>query len=186
MQIKILITILFSLLNLLILQTKVVAHGIKIIPEINQAISIQAKYDSGMVMNQAQVIVYAPNNPSQPWLTGMTDSQGNFMFIPDPKLSGDWQIKVRQAGHGDIINIPYFPSKIVAEKPAIVSNNSTNNQLINNIPTNNSSILSENYQLQKSLMIASIVWGCVGTALFFARNKSPNFSDSKLSKERNY
>ncbi|MGL5508101.1 MAG: hypothetical protein ACRDB1_00660, partial [Microcoleaceae cyanobacterium] len=162
--------------------------------EINQAISLQAEYESGLPMQQAQVIVYAPNQPNKPWMQGMTNNEGKFIFIPDNKLSGNWQIKVSQAGHGNIINVPYFSSKIVAEKSTVISNNSnnnltnnlTNNQLINNTPTNNSQILSENYQIQKSLMIASIVWGCVGTALFFVRTKSPNFSDSKLSKERNY
>jgi nickel transport protein len=184
----------FSLLNLLIFQPNTHAHGIKIIPEINQAISLQAEYDSGLPMQQAQVIVYAPNQPNKPWMQGITNEEGKFIFIPDSKLSGNWQIKVSQAGHGNSINVPYSPPKIVAEKSTVISNNSnnnqtknlTNNQLINNSPTDNSSILSENYQLQKSLMIASIVWGCVGTALFFARTKSPNFSDTKLSKERNY
>lgn len=191
---KITLVSFFSLLNLLILQPNTHAHGIKIIPEINQAISLQAKYESGLPMQQAQVIVYAPNQPNKPWMQGMTNNEGKFIFIPDNKLSGNWQIKVSQAGHGNMINVPYFPSKIVTEKSTVISNNSnnnltnnlTNNQLINNTPTNNSQILSENYQIQKSLMIASIVWGCVGTALFFVRTKSPNFSDSKLSKERNY
>lgn len=200
---KITLVSFFSLLNLLILQPNSHAHGVKIMPEINQAISLKAEYESGLPMQQAQVIVYAPNQPNKPWMQGITNEDGKFIFIPDSKLSGNWQIKVSQAGHGNIINVPYFPSKIVTEKSTVIDNNSTNNRtnnlnnnqannsLINNtsiskIPTNNSSILSENYQLQKSLMIASIVWGCVGTALFFARTKSPNFSDSKLSKERNY
>lgn len=172
----------FSLLNLLVLQPNTQAHGVKIIPEINQAISLQAKYDSGLPIQQAQVIVYAPNQPNKPWIEGMTNQEGKFIFIPDSKLSGNWQIKVAQAGHGNVINIPYFPTKLVAEKPVIVSNNSTNNQLVSNISTSNSQILSGNYQLQKSLMIASIVWGCVGTTLFFARAKYPNIADSKLSK----
>lgn len=184
----------FFLLNLLILQPNTHAHGVKIIPKISQAISVQAEYDSGLPMQQAQVIVYAPNQPTEPWIKGMTNKEGKFIFIPDSKLSGNWQIKVSQAGHGNIINVPYFSSKIIAEKPIITPinstnnltenqpNNQSNNQLISQIGTNNSSILSENYQLQKSLMIASIVWGCVGTALFFARTKSPNLSDSKLSK----
>jgi nickel transport protein len=192
----------FSLLNLLILQPNTHAHAIKIIPEISQAISLQAEYESGLPMQQAQVIVYAPNQPNKPWMQGMTNQDGKFIFIPDGKLSGNWQIKVSQAGHGNIINVPYFPAEIVKEKSTVIDNNlvnsSTNNisnnqannyltsnTLINNTPTNNSQISSGNYQLQKSLMIASIVWGCIGTALFFARTKSPDFSDSKLSKERN-
>lgn len=191
---KITLVSFFSLLNLLILQPNTQAHGVKIIPEISQAISVQAEYDSGLPMQQAQVIVYAPNQPTEPWIKGMTNKEGKFIFIPDSKLSGNWQIKVSQAGHGNIINVPYFSSEIIAEKPIITPinstnnltenqpNNQSNNQLISQIETNNSSILSENYQLQKSLMIASIVWGCVGTALFFARTKSPNLSDSKLSK----
>ncbi len=207
---KITLVSFFSLLNLLILQPNTQAHGIKITPEINQAISLQAEYESGLPMQQAQVIVYAPNQPNKPWMQGMTNQDGKFIFIPDGKLSGNWQIKVSQAGHGNIINIPYFPTQVIAEKSTVIENNLTNNltndltnsstnninnnqsnnrannSLTSNILTNNTQISSGNYQLQKSLMIASIVWGCVGTALFFARTKSPNFSDSKLSKERNY
>lgn len=171
MQIKILLTIFFSLFNLLIIQKKIEAHGVKISPEINQAISIQAKYDSDLPMNKAEVIVYAPNDLAKPWLKGTTDSQGYFMFIPDSNLVGNWQIKVRQAGHGDVINIPYspLPDNIQAQSFGLNDHKSNHHY----------------QQLQKPLMIASIVWGCVGTALFFARSKSPNFSDSKLSKERN-
>ena len=47
---------------------------------------------------------------SRPWLTGQTDDSGRFSFTPrcDPTL-GSWKVVVRQAGHGEVIRIPYCP-----------------------------------------------------------------------------
>ncbi|MEA5543084.1 MAG: carboxypeptidase-like regulatory domain-containing protein [Limnoraphis robusta] len=153
--------VLFSSLGL---SEKALAHGVKIEHNATQAIEINAKYDTGAPLENAQVTVYAPDDPTTPWKQGTTDNQGNFMFTPDPSKIGYWEVKVRQAGHGGLISIA-------------VGNNTNNTQVSAAQPTENqneqSSFYSKTSQglspIQKGLMIGSILWGCVGTALFFSK-----------------
>ena len=126
------------------------AHGANIEYQSTTAIEINATYDSGQPMSKAEVSIYSPEEPSNPWLTGTTNENGEFIFIPDPDKIGNWEVKVRQAGHGHIITIPLNDSEI---------------------PTHQASSSSpKNYTpMQKGLMIISVGWGFVGTALFFSR-----------------
>ena len=41
-----------------------------------------------------------------PYTTGVTDSQGRFSFQPDEAITGDWEVKIKRAGHADIIHVP--------------------------------------------------------------------------------
>jgi nickel transport protein len=82
------------------------AHGAHVEYTGNIEIEIVAKYDSGEPMDGAQVVVYAPDEPSTPWLTGTCDDEGRFTFTPDISNPGTWDVQVRQAGHGDIVHIP--------------------------------------------------------------------------------
>lgn len=129
------------------------AHGAKIDYEMTQSLQIQAVYDNGQPMKAAQVVVYAPNNPTTPWLKGTTDEQGYFTFTPDLSQKGNWDVKVRQAGHGDIISIPLTQGE-----------DNSSPQLTTPSKTDYTS-------LQKALMAIMGVWGFVGTALFFSRSK---------------
>lgn len=123
-------------------------HGAHIQARPSQAIEIQATYDSGEPLAEAQVQVYGPEDPQTPRFTGLTDAQGRYLFIPDGP--GDWEVSVRQAGHGDIAVIP------VTDVGAIA-------------PTyQGDSGLSP---LQRGLMAGAVTWGCVGTALYFRRSK---------------
>lgn len=125
------------------------AHGSKIQYRKTTAIQIQATYDSGEPMANAQVVVYGPNNPSTPWIRGITDEKGYFTFTPDFDQTGNWDVKVRSSGHGTIISIP-----LGAETEASFSSPRTGGE-----------------PLQKLVMAGSVVWGFVGTGLFFARKK---------------
>ena len=155
-----------TLLILVAAPKKVFAHGAKIEYRETSAITIQAKYDDGKPMANAQVVIYAPSDRSTPWLKGTTDKSGNFTFVPDDSNSennGDWDIKVRQSGHGNIISIPVTDSKL--------ADHTSGNQL--------SSQGSGYSPAQKVVMAATGVWGFVGTALFFSRSKSSNSKSSK-------
>ena len=145
---------------------KAKAHGVKIEYDTTQAIEIQAKYDTGKPMPNAQVTVYSPEQPSTPWLTGTTDDNGNFVFAPTPSKLGDWTVKVRQAGHGDIINIA------VTETEAKVATDITSEAEDSNPKSQGLMIKSTTPSftpLQTILMGVSGVWGFIGTALFFWR-----------------
>ncbi len=147
MTIKLIICLIL-LLTILLPTAMVQAHGIKIEYAIDTSIKIQAKYDSGQPMAEAQATVYAPDDPSTPWLVGTCDEEGLFSFTPDASIPGTWDIQVRQAGHGDMIHIE------IEEGSASSSGSSgySTSQII--------------------IMSACVIWGIIGTALYFKRRKS--------------
>jgi nickel transport protein len=146
-----------ALLSILGFPMKGFAHGVAISYKIEQAIAIAATYDSGEPMANAQVIIYAPDNPSQAWQKGTTDEQGRFVFVPDRAKAGNWEVAIRQAGHGQIAVIPIASETAARETP---------NQA--RVTSGAKGTLTP---LQKGLMAGSVIWGFVGTALFFIRGK---------------
>lgn len=137
-------------------QTASQAHGAVIDYASVSAVQLTATYDNGDPMKEAQVNVYAPDNPTDPWLTGQTNEQGQFVFTPDASQAGNWEVQVRQAGHGDIVNIP-----VNTEADGSV-------QIADAIAKRTSNGYSTP---QLVLMGAAGIWGFVGTALFFSREK---------------
>ncbi|WP_199249283.1 carboxypeptidase-like regulatory domain-containing protein [[Phormidium] sp. ETS-05] len=135
------------------------AHGVKIETKTTQAMEIQATYDSGEPMADANITIYAPNDPATPWRQGNTDGEGRFMFAPDLSLPGRWDIKVRKAGHGGIVHVTVDSPE--AGVGWVEERNST-------YKTGQEHSLTA---VQKGVMLASVVWGFVGTALFFSRQK---------------
>ncbi|MGD1920049.1 MAG: carboxypeptidase regulatory-like domain-containing protein [Pleurocapsa sp.] len=139
----------------IVLPKQVLAHGANIEYQETSAITIAAKYDDGTPMAEAQVVIYAPSDRTSPWLKGTTDKSGNFTFVPDVNAEnvGNWDVKVRQSGHGDITSIPLKEGKLVQDKVAAASG-------AGYTPS------------QKWVMAAAVGWGFMGTALFYSRAKS--------------
>lgn len=79
------------------------AHGVVVDHEQVDAVRIEARYDNGEPMAEAQVSVYSPEDASDPWLNGSVDDDGVFLFEPDE--AGTWQVEVRQAGHGETVRV---------------------------------------------------------------------------------
>ncbi|MFO7576139.1 MAG: hypothetical protein R6W66_00265, partial [Pelovirga sp.] len=73
------------------------AHGARLEYQRATAITLVARYDTGMPMAGAQLTVYAPDRPTVPWLTGTCDADGRFSFVPDPQLVGNWSVQARLA-----------------------------------------------------------------------------------------
>lgn len=144
---------LLSLLCLIGWTSRSSAHGVAIDYQPTPAYAINAAYDTGEPMPNAQVAVFSPDDPANPWLTGTTDAQGQFIF--SPSAPGNWEVQVRQAGHGDIVVIP------VGEDVVSVNRDGAERSV--------AGAVDRYTPLQKSLMIGSVIWGFVGTALFFAR-----------------
>ena len=142
--------LLASLLALLLaggLYTPAFAHGAKIEYTVATTINLTAMYDSGEPMSGAQVTIYAPDDLKTPWLTGACEENGNFSFMPDPSKPGVWDVQVRQAGHGDMVHIA------VGEGGGAMSGSTGFSPL------------------QIIIMAACVIWGFVGTALFFSRKR---------------
>lgn len=145
---KLIAGLIFSLILCLGLPMPAYAHGAKIEYTVDMVIEIVAAYDSGEPMSGAQVIVYAPDDLVTPWLTGVCDDDGRFSFAPDTSKPGTWDVQVRQAGHGDIVHIP------VGEGSAGTGG-------------------AGGYTpLQIVLMAACVVWGAIGTSLYFWRRRA--------------
>jgi len=139
--------VIMGLVSGLLLPVTALAHGVNIQYSSDIEITIVAKYDTGTPMAGAQVAVYAPDDPSTPWLTGVCDDEGRFSFTPDSSIPGIWDVQVRLAGHGGMVHIP------VGEGAAT-----------------SGGIGGYSY-LQIGLMAACVIWGCIGTALYFRRRR---------------
>lgn len=153
-------------------QSKAFGHGVAIEYQATEAISIQAKYDSGKPMSNAQVVIYSPANPSEAWQKGVTDGEGKFTFVPESNISGNWTVKVRSAGHGNVINIPLQSHNGQEDdhNPQKMSVNTNNSQ--GETYSGTSSGRGELSLSQKILMAITGSWGFIGTALFFSRQQS--------------
>ncbi len=150
--------------------TPVLAHGAHIEYQPTESIQIQARYDSGEPMKEAQVIVYAPDNPSEPWTQGTTDDQGRFVFAPDATQPGNWEVAVRQAGHGDIVAIPVGAeaSTVAENDPGASGAEAAPTEEVQPVAAPQTAQISP---VQQGITIGAVIWGFVGTALFFARGK---------------
>ncbi len=140
------LTVLLTVISLVSLVEQTEAHGTEITYRTTTAIEIEAAFDNGEPMAEAQVIVYAPNDPATAWLRGQCDENGRFIFSPDTSITGDWAVSIRTAGHGEMLHIPIDESATVT---------------VSNTP--------ETTQMQTFLMAGAVIWGFVGTALYFSR-----------------
>lgn len=107
-------------------------------------IGVRAMYDSGEAMAGADVLVFPPGSAASA-STMKTDSSGLFHFTPD--IPGTWTFQVRDSsGHGMRINLQIDESlSLISESRAGAGLN----------------------MLQKIVMALSLVWGAIGTALYF-------------------
>lgn len=144
---RVLVAVAAALALGLMLSGPALAHGVNIEYTSEVQVSIVAKYDNGEPMAGAQVAVYAPDEPSTPWLTGECDEEGRFSFTPDTSRPGIWDVQVRLAGHGAMVHIP------VGEGTASTGG------------------VGGYGPLQLAVMVACVVWGSIGTALYFSRRR---------------
>lgn len=153
------------------------AHGALLEQQTVPGIAVRAMYDTGEPMKTAQITIYAPNDPAKPWLTGKADPQGRFRFVPDPAIPGQWTIQAREAGHGALIYVTVGGSD---NTPATASASAASGAAAAHavpaapaVPIAQSTTSSHAHSpLQRWVMVACVVWGFVGTALFFARKRS--------------
>jgi nickel transport protein len=161
--------------------TPVLAHGVRIEYQPTESIQIEARYDTGEPMQGAQVMVYSPKNLADPWTQGTTDDQGRFVFAPDTSQPGNWEVTVRQAGHGDIVAIPIGGNEAtVATGDAAPTGEATAETMdeATDRPepaaAESPAVAPQSAQLspvQQGITIGAVIWGFIGTALFFARGK---------------
>ncbi|MBT9317790.1 carboxypeptidase-like regulatory domain-containing protein [Leptothoe spongobia] len=135
------------------------SHGA--IATVTRTFSVQASYSSGEPIAMAQVVVYSPENPDQPWTTGQTNEAGEFDFSPD--MVGDWEVVIRQAGHGTTVNVPVSTTAIAPIDPQ-----PTDSPTATLVSTSDPLTTSP---LQRWVSAGAALWGLIGTVLFFSRGK---------------
>ncbi|TVQ10200.1 MAG: carboxypeptidase regulatory-like domain-containing protein [Leptolyngbya sp. DLM2.Bin27] len=145
----------------------VLAHGVVLEHRQVSSVEVLAQFDTGEPMANAQVLVYAPDEPNEAWQQGTTDDQGRFSFVPDADQPGSWEVMVRQAGHGAIATIP-----VSGSSEAGADNGAGETATTTEPPASSAISPSTNLSpVQRGITIGSVIWGFIGTALFFARGK---------------
>lgn len=140
-----------GILALSLAASPAVAHGAMMEGSVVPGIAVQAAYDSGEPMARAQITVYAPSDPMKPWLTGVSDDEGRFAFVPDQQDHGVWAVQARQAGHGAIVHVTTGPPG--ADAGAVAARQAGLDPM------------------QRAIAAGAVVWGFIGTALFFRRGR---------------
>ncbi|MDJ1182690.1 hypothetical protein [Roseofilum casamattae] len=82
---------------------------------LDDRVEIQSTFSTGEVFEGAPVVVYAPNDPTTPWLETTTDENGEFVFEPDPTIAGEWSVEIGEGGHWDNLLVPVNEAGIEAE-----------------------------------------------------------------------
>ena len=172
-------------------------HGGRIEQKAAEAIVLETFENSGAPMSGAIVAIYTPQDSVTPWKTGTTDAQGQFIFIPDRSQPGEWTAQIRFAGHGHAIPIPIPPETAAAPVPGNAPDSkdtakthenlapveSTSTEAISQTiapplspplsppvsSASSSPAILPNTPLQQGLLVGSVLWGFVGTGLFFSR-----------------
>jgi nickel transport protein len=141
------------------------AHGVVLNYRPTNSVELEAVFDNGEPMADAQVLIYSPENPTEPWAEGRTDDQGVFLFTPDPALPGTWEVTVRQAGHGGVVTIP-------VEDTATADASEGSEAVAAVAPAPSETVAAAGPSpIQQGVMVGSVIWGFIGTALFFSRGK---------------
>jgi nickel transport protein len=129
---------------IILLSSTVFGHGAFVTWEFHgDSVRVSASFDDGQPMDEAQVTVFSGSNPTEAYLVGVTDENGCFSFLPDGEQSMQWDVQVRKAGHGDIVHFSMSEDAQVEIRNGRFS------------------------VFQITIMSACVVWGFIGTALFF-------------------
>jgi len=134
-------------------------HGANIQYQRCEGIEITSLYDSGTPMAGARVLIFAPDKPEVAQLEGITDEEGKFRFFLDSSQEGVWSVQTRLAGHGAMAYIP-------------IGNSGENGEGKSSVAVPSAKARASLSTTQRLLMVLVILWGCLGTALFFSRKKN--------------
>ncbi len=145
MKHHILIPILVFIFIILVSGTAM-AHGVEFEYQSSMAYLITGSYDDGTPLSEAQVTVYAPDDPKNAWATGSSNDEGKYSFLPDISKPGIWTVQFRKAGHGGTINLEVGEDSLAASNTGYTS-------------------------AQMAVMAIAVIWGLIGTALYFKREK---------------
>jgi len=123
------------------------AHGTKFTMSVD-GYNIHAMFEDGTPIKNGKVLIFKPGEV-KPYKKIKTDENGFFNFIVKGKQKGLWIMQILDdTGHGLRINLPIDSNGFLSGSKKIEMGTS---------------------YIQKILMALAIVWGFVGTALYFKR-----------------
>ncbi|MBD2260415.1 carboxypeptidase regulatory-like domain-containing protein [Pseudanabaena sp. FACHB-2040] len=97
--------------------TSALAHSVETDYSVNgSTLDFQSIYSTGEPLNSADVQIFAPNNLETPWTELTADAEGRFTFTPDASIPGNWEVVIRQDGHGDIWTVPVSTAGIEVDQ----------------------------------------------------------------------
>ncbi|MBK8021000.1 MAG: hypothetical protein IPK19_06100 [Chloroflexi bacterium] len=184
----------------------VLAHGVRVTHTIDPTtgeVTLTGAFDTGEPFADAQVIIFAPSDLVTPWATGVANADGVYTFLPDYTIEGYWEIQMRLAGHGGLINLEIRADMAPAAPPEATEGAGTSaaqagmldgaTQVVINgnaefvvsgdvVITASGSVVESGAgselaapplgggftPAQVAIMSAAVIWGFVGTALYFA------------------
>jgi nickel transport protein len=138
------------------------AHGSNVAATVTRqvtvdvTVAVEANYHSGRPMAGALVTVLAPGSPDEPWMMGECDAEGRFEFAPPVDRPGTWEVLVYSQGHGGRVSVEIADEGQEPGKAVVTAESSSTAHLT---------------LLQKFVMGACVIWGLLGTALFFSRRR---------------
>jgi len=99
-----------ALAAMAVVPAKAMAHQVQTNYFVNSqsgdSVELQTTFGNGQPLKGAKVTVYAPDQPLRARITGQTDNQGRFTFLPGEAIDGDWEVNIERAGHQDILTVP--------------------------------------------------------------------------------
>lgn len=142
-------------------------------------LAITATYSTGEPVPQTPIIVYAPNDSSKPWMIGATDEKGRFAFQPDQNLQGEWEVKIGEGDHSDLLSVPMTEKGVDVEKISKSDGHKGHLHLNPKVAVSKSGVevtpVAETAQSSPANYLAIFgalgLSGGVGSALFFWRKK---------------
>lgn len=141
---KIQLIIIFILI--LIMPTVIYAHGV-VYEFVQNKVCIKVSYESGEAFYPATVKVYRPDEKKVS-MKSKTDENGFFSFEPD--IAGKWILMFQDSsGHGTRVNVN------IKDDLTLDIENSVDSISV----------------FQKIIMGICVIWGFVGTALFFIKRR---------------
>ena len=105
-------------------------------------------------MAGAQVSVFHSDDPRTAVLTATTDEAGRWLWVAD--RPGTWTFQVRQAGHGSVTRLEVSPQEAAEPHDSAFETTAARTASAAALP--------------RWIALGSVIWGAIGTALFFARS----------------
>ena len=82
----------------------------------DNGLALDVNFSTGEPLAEAPVKIYSPDNPEEPWMEGETDENGQFSFLPEDGIEGEWTVEIGEKSHADFLSVPVKDDGIQLEQ----------------------------------------------------------------------